>query len=71
LDRTGFALDVNTFLQARETFAIARRKKLGRQDAPRDGKRLALWDAEIKAHDVNGGAPGNASFSPRAGRRPG
>ena len=28
-------------------------------------------DADIEARDENSGAPGNASFSPRAGRRPG
>jgi hypothetical protein len=38
LDRTGFALDVTTFLQARDPLAIVRTKKRGRKNAPRDGR---------------------------------
>jgi hypothetical protein len=37
LDRTGFAFDVTTFLQAREPFALLAQNKLGRQDAPENG----------------------------------
>ena len=37
LDRTGFALDVTTFLQARDPFATARRKKLGRDTRSENG----------------------------------
>jgi hypothetical protein len=38
LDRTGFALDVTAFLQARDPFAIVRMTKRGRKSAPRDGR---------------------------------
>src|SRR5580658_9620996 len=38
LDRTGFAIDVTTFLQARDRIAIVRTMKLARKNAPRDGR---------------------------------
>ena len=38
LDRTGFALDVTAFLQARAPFALRAHNERGRQSAPRDGR---------------------------------
>ncbi|HLN40285.1 MAG TPA: hypothetical protein VK337_21070 [Xanthobacteraceae bacterium] len=38
LDRTGFALDVTTFLQTRDPFSIVRGMKRGHKSAPRDGR---------------------------------
>ena len=38
LDRTGFALDMSAFLQARDPFAIVRTTERGRKNAPRDGR---------------------------------
>jgi hypothetical protein len=38
LHRTGFALDVTTFLQTRDPFSIVRGMKRGRKSAPRDGR---------------------------------
>jgi hypothetical protein len=48
LDRTGFAIAVTTFLQARDPFAICAQKKLGCKSAPRERESLALKDAEQK-----------------------
>ena len=39
LDRTGFALDVTTFLQARVR-SLSRAEKLGRRDVPRERRCL-------------------------------
>jgi len=70
LDRTGFALDVAARCRRALRFPSRAEKTRAPRRAARTGM-LVMKEAVIKAHEVNRGAQCNASFSPRARRRPG